>query len=162
MRRDQPYECYAKVQFQVPLGKNGDCYDRYILRVEEMRQSLAIILQTINLMPTGLTKLDNFKLATDKRRQLKQSMQAVISHFKLFSTGFPVKKNEAYTAVETPKGEFGVYLISNDTSCPQRSKIRSTGLSHLQALPVMAVQHYLADLVTIIGTQDIVFGEIDR
>jgi len=162
LRRDHAYEAYTKVNFAVPLGKDGDCYDRYILRIEEMRQSLSIIFQILNIMPVGLVKPDDFKLASVSRQQLKSSMQALIHHFKLFSSGFPVKKNEAYTSIETPKGEFGVYLVADGTSCPYRSKIRSTGLAHLQGLSVMVVQHYLADLVTVIGTQDIVFGEIDR
>jgi len=146
----------------VPLGKDGDCLDRYLLRVEEMRQSLFIIMQVLNTLPAGLIKPDDFKVAPVSRKQFKESMQAVIHHFKFFSTGFTVGKNEAYTGIETPKGELGVYLIADGTSCPYRVKIRSTGLAHLQGLPVMVVQHYLADLVTVIGTQDIVFGEIDR
>jgi NADH dehydrogenase (ubiquinone) Fe-S protein 2 len=162
LRRDQPYEAYSHVNFNVPLGKDGDCFDRYGLRIEEMRQSLAIIIQILNILPKGLIKADDFKTAPVSRRQFKESMQAVIHHFKLFSSGFVVPKNESYTSIETPKGEFGVYLIADGTSRPYRSKIRSTGLAHLQGLSVMVVQHYLADLVTVIGTQDIVFGEIDR
>lgn len=127
-----------------------------------MRQSLSIIVQMLNILPTGLIKSDNFKVTSVSRAQFKESMQAVIQHFKFFSAGFSVGKNEAYTGLETPKGEFGVYLVSDGTSCPYRVKIRSAGLAHLQGLPVMVVQHYLADLVTVIGTQDIVFGEIDR
>lgn len=162
LRLTNPYEIYRDVQFAVPVGKNGDCYDRYLIRVEEMRQSIKIIHQCLNKIPLGPIKVENNKLVPPSRALMKKSMEALIHHFKLYSEGFKVQKNEAYTATEAPKGEFGVYLMSDDTNRPFRCKIKAPGFLHLQGLTFMAQNHLLADVVTIIGTQDIVFGEVDR
>lgn len=162
IRRDQPYEIYDQLDFKVPVGTYGDCYDRYFLRVEEMRQSLNIIEQCLNLMPTGPIKADNQKITPPSRLQMKQSMEALIHHFKLYSEGFTVPAGEAYTAIEAPKGEFGVFIASNGTSRPYRCKIKAPGFLHLQGLDFMTQGHLIADVVTAIGTQDIVFGEVDR
>ena len=162
LRRDQPYEIYDQLDFKVPVGTRGDCYDRYFLRVEEMRQSLHIINQCLNLMPAGPVKADNQKIAPPSRLQLKQSMEALIHHFKLYTEGYLVPANETYTAVEAPKGEFGVYLVSNGSSRPYRCKVKAPGFLHLQGLDFMTQGHLIADVVTTIGTQDIVFGEVDR
>lgn len=162
LRRDQPYEIYDQLDFRVPVGTRGDCYDRYFLRVEEMRQSLSIINQCLNLMPTGPIKADNQKVTPPSRLQLKQSMEAVIHHFKLYTEGYTVPAGESYTAVEAPKGEFGVFLISNGTTRPYRCKVKAPGFLHLQGLDFMTQGHLIADVVTAIGTQDIVFGEVDR
>jgi NADH dehydrogenase (ubiquinone) Fe-S protein 2 len=162
LRKTQPYDVYDKIDFQIPVGKRGDCYDRYIIRVEEMRQSIRIIMQCLNEMPTGIIKTDDRKITAPSRSQLKQSMESLIHHFKLYTEGFTVPAGETYTAVEAPKGEFGVYLVSNGTNRPYRCKIRAPGFAHLQGLDFMAKNHMLADVVTIIGTQDIVFGEVDR
>jgi len=162
LRKSQPYEIYSKLNFVIPLGTKGDCYERYIMRVEEMRASISIILQAISLLPLGLVKIDNYKIFTPSRDLLKNSMEAVIHHFKLASEGFKVPAGETYLATEAPKGEFGVYLISNGSERPYRCKIKAPGFAHLQALNDMVKGHMIADVVTIIGTQDIVFGEIDR
>ena len=162
LRRDQPYEIYDQLQFDVPVGTRGDCYDRYFLRVEEMRQSLRIISQCLNKMPVGPIKADNQKITPPSRLQLKQSMEALIHHFKLYTEGYVVPSGESYTAVEAPKGEFGVYLVSNGTSRPYRCKVKAPGFLHLQGLDFMTQGHLIADVVTTIGTQDIVFGEVDR
>ena len=162
LRKTQSYDCYDKVQFEVPVGTRGDCYDRYLIRMEEMRQSLRIIIQCLNQMPTGMIKTDDRKITPPSRTQMKQSMESLIHHFKLYSEGFTVPASETYTGVEAPKGEFGVYLVSNGTNKPYRCKIRAPGFAHLQGLDFMAKNHMLADVVTIIGTQDIVFGEVDR
>lgn len=162
LRRDQPYEVYDQLQFDVPVGTRGDCYDRYFLRVEEMRQSLRIISQCLNKMPAGPIKADNQKITPPSRLQLKQSMEALIHHFKLYTEGYVVPAGESYTAVEAPKGEFGVYLVSNGTSRPYRCKVKAPGFLHLQGLDFMTQGHLIADVVTTIGTQDIVFGEVDR
>lgn len=162
IRRDQPYEIYDQLNFKVPVGTYGDCYDRYFLRIEEMRQSLRIIEQCLNLMPTGPIKADNQKITPPSRLQMKQSMEALIHHFKLYSEGFTVPAGETYTAIEAPKGEFGVFLASNGTSRPYRCKIKAPGFLHLQGLDFMTQGHLIADVVTAIGTQDIVFGEVDR
>lgn len=162
LRRDQPYEIYDQLQFDVPVGTRGDCYDRYFLRVEEMRQSLRIISQCLNKMPAGPIKADNQKITPPSRLQLKQSMEALIHHFKLYTEGYVVPSGESYTAVEAPKGEFGVYLVSNGTSRPYRCKVKAPGFLHLQGLDFMTQGHLIADVVTTIGTQDIVFGEVDR
>jgi len=162
LRRDQPYEIYSYLDFRVPVGTRGDCYDRYFLRIEEMRQSLDIINQCLNLIPRGPIKADNQKIVPPSRLQLKQSMEALIHHFKLYSQGYLVPSGEAYTAIEAPKGEFGVYLVSNGTSRPYRCKIKAPGFLHLQGLDFMTQGHLIADVVTTIGTQDIVFGEVDR
>ncbi len=162
LRKAQPYEVYDQVEFDVPVGKNGDCYDRYLVRVEEMRQSLRIILQCLNQMPNGVVKSDDKKLTPPSRSHMKQSMESLIHHFKLYTEGFNVPAGETYTAIEAPKGEFGVFLVSDGTHKPYRCKIRAPGFAHLQALDFMSKHHMLADVVTIIGTQDIVFGEVDR
>jgi NADH dehydrogenase (ubiquinone) Fe-S protein 2 len=162
LRRDQPYDIYSQLDFKVPVGTRGDCYDRYFLRVEEMRQSLNIIAQCLNQMPAGPVKSDNQKVVPPSRLQLKQSMEALIHHFKLYTEGYIVPSGESYTAIEAPKGEFGVYLVSNGTSRPYRCKIKAPGFLHLQGLDFMTQGHLIADVVTTIGTQDIVFGEVDR
>jgi len=162
LRKSQPYEVYSELNFQIPVGNCGDCYDRYLLRVEEMRQSLTIIEQCLKLMPIGSIKSTNFKVTPPSRSEMKTSMESVIHHFKFFSEGPVIPYGETYTATEAPKGEFGVYLISNNTEKPYRCKIKAPGFGHLQALNEMAQNHMIADVVTIIGTQDIVFGEVDR
>ncbi|GAQ93822.1 NADH dehydrogenase subunit 7 (mitochondrion) [Klebsormidium nitens] len=162
LRKASPYDVYDQLDFDVPVGTRGDCYDRYCIRVEEMRQSLRIIVQCLNMMPTGLIKTDDRKISPPSRAQMKQSMESVIHHFKLYTEGAHVPEGETYTAVEAPKGEFGVYLVSNGTNRPYRCKIRAPGFAHLQGLDFMSKHHMLADVVTIIGTQDIVFGEVDR
>lgn len=162
LRKTQPYEVYNELNFSVPLGTNGDCFDRYILRIEEMRQSLKIIKQCLNSMPNGAIKVDNYKISVPSRAVIKSSMESLIHHFKLFTSGIIINPNESYTAVEAPKGEFGVYLAVNKSNKAYRCKIRSPGFAHLQGLDYMAYNHFLADVTTIIGTQDIVFGEIDR
>ncbi len=162
LRKTQPYEVYDRMKFNIPVGTRGDCYDRYLIRVQEMRESLRIIMQTINEMPQGCIRLDDRKITPPTRDQMKQSMESLIHHFKFYTSGFVVPAGETYTAVEAPKGEFGVYLVSNGTSRPYRCKIRAPGFAHLQGLDFMARNHMLSDVVTIIGTQDIVFGEVDR
>jgi len=162
LRRDNPYEIYDQLNFNVPVGTKGDCYDRYFLRVEEMRQSLNIIGQCLNLMPAGPIKSDNQKVAAPSRLQIKQSMESLIQHFKLHTEGSPVPSGETYAAVEAPKGEFGVFSVANSTSRLYRCKIKAPGFLHLQGLDFMTQGHMLADVVTAIGTQDIVFGEVDR
>jgi NADH dehydrogenase (ubiquinone) Fe-S protein 2 len=162
LRKQFPYEIYNLVQFDIPVGTTGDCYDRYLIRVEEMRQSLRIIAQCLNALPEGLYRVDNQKLIPPRRFLLKNSMEALIHHFKLYSEGFCVPSGDVFSVLEAPKGEFGVYLIANAESKPFRCKIKSPGFLHLQGLDFMAKNHLLADVVTIIGTQDIVFGEVDR
>lgn len=162
LRKNQPYEVYDKMEFNVPVGTNGDCYDRYLIRMQEMRESLKIIQQCLNEMPLGPIKLDDHKITPPSRSDMKQSMESLIHHFKLYTEGMIVPAGETYTATEAPKGEFGVYLVSNGTNRPYRCKIKSPGFGHLQALDFMAKGHMVADVVTIIGTQDIVFGEVDR
>ena len=162
IRKDQPYEIYEELNFRIPVGQNGDSYDRYKIRMEEMRQSLAIIDQIINNIPGGPVKTDNQKIIGNSRATVKNSMEALIHHFKLYTEGFIVPAHEIYTAIEAPKGEFGVFLISDNTSKPYRCKIKAPGFLHLQGINKMAKNHLLADVVTIIGTQDIVFGEVDR
>ena len=162
LRKTQPYDVYDKMHFDVPVGTRGDCYDRYLIRIEEMRQSLRIIMQCLNEMPQGMIKVDDRKITPPSRSQMKHSMESLIHHFKLYTEGFVVPAGETYTAVEAPKGEFGVYLVSNGTNKPYRCKIRAPGFAHLQGIDFMARNHMLADVVTIIGTQDIVFGEVDR
>ena len=162
LRKTQPYDVYSQLSFQVPVGTHGDCYDRYLIRIEEMRQSLRLILECLNKLPSGVIKSDDRKISVPSRAQIKQSMESLISHFKLYTEGFTVPAGETYTVVEAPKGEFGVYLVSNGTSKPYRCKIRAPGFAHLQGLDFMSKQHMLADVVTIIGTMDIVFGECDR
>lgn len=162
LRKTQPYDVYGELDFQVPVGSRGDCYDRYLIRLEEMRQSVRIIMQCLNEMPRGMVRSNDRKLNPPARSQMKQSMESLIHHFKLYTEGFTVPAGETYTAVEAPKGEFGVYLVSNGSNRPYRCKIRAPGFAHLQGLDVMSRNHMLADVVTIIGTQDIVFGEVDR
>ena len=162
LRKTQPYDVYSKMDFQVPVGSRGDCYDRYLIRVEEMRQSLRIILQCLQEMPQGEIKTDDRKITPPSRTHMKTSMESLIHHFKHYTEGFTVPAGETYTSVEAPKGEFGVYLVSNGTNRPYRCKIRAPGFAHLQGIDFMAKNHMLADVVTIIGTQDIVFGEVDR
>ena len=162
LRKSQPYEVYDQLDFNVPVGSNGDCYDRYLIRVFEMKQSLRIIEQCLNSMPSGLIKSSDNKLTPPSRKNMKQSMESLIHHFKIYTQGFVVPFNEVYAASEAPKGEFGVYLVSNNTNRPYRCKIKAPGFAHLQALDFMSKGHLIADVVTIIGTQDIVFGEVDR
>lgn len=162
LRKSQPYEIYTSLKFDIPVGITGDCFDRYLIRINEMKQSLRIIAQCVNSIPYGLIKTDDNKLCPPTKIELKQSMEAVIHHFKIYTTGINIPSNETYTATEAPKGEFGVYLISNNTNKPYRCKIKAPGFAHLQSLNNMSKGHLLADIVTIIGTQDIVFGEIDR
>jgi len=162
LRKSQPYEIYDKMKFNVPIGTNGDSYDRYLVRIVEMRESLKIIEQCLEQIPTGIIKSSDKKFTPPSRKNLKQSMESLIHHFKLYTQGFVVPYSETYTASEAPKGEFGVYLISNNTNRPYRCKIKAPGFAHLQALNFMSKGHLIADVVTIIGTQDIVFGEVDR
>ena len=162
LRKTQPYEIYNLINFDVPVGTNGDCYDRYLIRLLEMRESCKIILQCINTLPTGPIKTNNYKYISPSKQKIKQSMEHLIHHFKFYSEGFNIVNNSTYTTIEAPKGEFGVYLISNNSNKPYRCKIKSPGFAHLQALNFMCQNHLIADVVTIIGTQDIVFGEIDR
>ncbi|ASI47676.1 MAG: NADH-quinone oxidoreductase subunit D [Anaplasma ovis] len=162
LRKSQPYEIYETLDFKIPVGSNGDCYDRYLVRMAEMRESISIIRQCLNSVPEGPVKTDDRKIAPPRREELKYSMEALIHHFKLFSEGYKVPKGEAYVAVEAPKGEFGVYIVSDGTNKPYRCRIRAPGFAHLQAIDAMARGHMLADLTAIIGSLDIVFGEIDR
>ena len=162
LRKSQPYECYSDFEFKIPVGKNGDCYDRYLCRVEELRESIKIIKDCIKRMPLGPIKSIDGKISPPKKEDLKNSMEALIHHFKLFSEGFRVPKGEIYTAVEAPKGEFGVYLISDGSNKPYKCKIRAPGFSHLQAMDYLLKGHMLADVPAVLGSLDIVFGEIDR
>ena len=162
LRRSQPYECYQDLDFKIPVGKNGDCYDRYLCRIEEMRESIKIMKQCIKNMPKGIVKSLDGKISPPKKEDLKQSMEALIHHFKLFTEGYRVPKGEIYTAVEAPKGEFGVYLIADGSNKPYRCKIRAPGFSHLQAMDYLIKGHMLADVPAVLGSLDIVFGEVDR
>ena len=162
LRKSQPYAIYDEINFDVPIGKNGDCYDRYLLRVEEMKQSVKIIRQVLDNIPKGSVIINDSRFSPPKREEMKHSMEALINHFKLFTEGVRVPAGEVYTAVEAPKGEFGVYLVSDGSSKPYRCKIRAPGFSHLQGLDFMTKGHMLADLVACIATLDVVFGEIDR
>ena len=162
LRKNSPYEIYPSLDFSIPVGYNGDCYDRYLVRVEEMRQSIIIIEQCLKFIQEGLVQTLNYKYVAPSRKEMKRSMEAVIHHFKFFTEGLIIPAGETYAAAEAPKGEFGVYLISNNTDKPFRCKIKAPGFAHLQALGDMSFGHMIADVVTIIGTQDIVFGEIDR
>lgn len=164
VRKKQPYEVYDRVDFDIPVGVNGDCYDRYLVRVEEMRQSNRIVRQCVEWLRKnpGPVITDNHKVAPPSRVEMKTNMEELIHHFKLFTEGMHVPEGEAYAAVEHPKGEFGIYVISDGANKPYRLKIRAPGFAHLAALDEMAKGHMIADAVTIIGTQDIVFGEIDR
>jgi NADH dehydrogenase (ubiquinone) Fe-S protein 2 len=162
LRKNNPYEIYDKLDFCIPVGKNGDCYDRYLIRVYEMYESLNIIKQCLKAMPVGLIKSKDNKVIPPERADMKYSMESLIHHFKLYSEGFNVLENETYACVEAPKGEFGVYLVADGSNKPYRCKIKAPGFLHLQSLNSMSKGHMIADVVTIIGTQDIVFGEIDR
>lgn len=162
LRKNRPYEIYSKIPFDVPVGTHGDCYDRFLIRVEEMRQSIKIIKYVLDNMPQGIIKCDDKKIIPPARANMKHSMEALIHHFKLYSEGFAVKTDEVYYAIEAPKGEFGVFVLSDGTNRPSRCRIKAPGFLHLQGLDFMARGHLIADVVTIIGTQDIVFGEVDR
>lgn len=162
LRKYQPYEIYNRLNFYVPFSTYGDCYDRFLLRVEEMRQSIFLILQCLEEMPNGPFKISDQKLAHTTRRQMKQSMESLINHFKYYTEGFSVPFGDTYVATEAPKGEFGAYIVANNTNKPYRAKFKSPGFMHLQFLPVVSKGHMIADVVTIIGTLDLVFGEIDR
>jgi NADH-quinone oxidoreductase subunit D len=162
LRRAQPYDVYDKIEFDVPVGKHGDCYDRYLVRIYEMRQSLSIIRQCIENLPDGPVIVDDRKVAPPRRSEMKQSMEALIHHFKLYTEGYRVPAGETYTAVEAPKGEFGVYLVADGSNKPYRCKIRAPGFAFMQGLDFMSKGHMLADVVAIIGSMDIVFGEVDR
>ncbi|WP_341815500.1 MULTISPECIES: NADH-quinone oxidoreductase subunit D [unclassified Wolbachia] len=162
LRKSQPYEIYDQLDFDIPIGQNGDCYDRYLVRMAEIRQSISLVKQCIEKMPEGPIKTEDRKISPPPRAEMKESMEAVIHHFKLYSEGYHVPEGEAYVAVEAPKGEFGVYIVSDGTNRPYRCRIRAPGFAHLQALDFMAKGHMLADIAAIIGSLDIVFGEIDR
>ncbi|KAF0119073.1 MAG: NADH-quinone oxidoreductase subunit D [Rhodospirillaceae bacterium] len=162
LRKAQPYEVYAELDFDIPVGRTGDAYDRYLVRVEEMRQSVRLMKQCLEKMPSGAVRTDNQKVSPPRREEMKQSMEALIHHFKLFSEGFHVPAGEVYVATEAPKGEFGVYLVADGTNRPYRCAIRSPGYVHLSAMDVLTTGHMLADVTAIIGSLDVVFGEIDR
>jgi NADH-quinone oxidoreductase subunit D len=162
LRKAQPYDAYDKVEFDVPVGKHGDCYDRYVVRMFELRESVKIIKQCLQQMPPGPVRVDDSKIAPPPRAEMKQSMEALIHHFKLYTEGYHVPKGETYTASEAPKGEFGVFLVSDGTNRPYRCKIRAPGFASLSAMDFLAKGHMLADVVAIIGSLDIVFGEVDR
>jgi NADH-quinone oxidoreductase subunit D len=162
LRKAQPCDVYERMEFDVPVGKNGDCYDRYLVRMEEMRQSLRIIRQCLAEMPAGPVLSEDRKYTPPSRGEMKRSMEALIHHFKLYTEGYHVPAGETYTAVEAPKGEFGVYLIADGTNRPYRCKIRAPGFAHLQAIDYVCKGHMLADSVAVLGSMDIVFGEIDR
>ena len=162
LRKVQPYDIYSKLEFNVPIRANGDCFDRYIIRIYEMRESIKLIEQCLNQLPIGVIKTTDSKVTPPSRFLLKSSMESLIHHFKMFTEGITIPKNEAYIASEAPKGEFGVFLVANNSNRPFRCKIKSPGFNHLQGLDFMSKNHLIADVVTIIGTQDIVFGEVDR
>ena len=164
LRKTQPYDVYDKMDFDIPVGATGDCYDRYLVRVEEMRQSNRIIEQCVDWLSKneGPVKVDDFKLTNPPRATIKDDMESLIHHFKFFSEGYHVPAGEVYAAVEHPKGELGVYIVSDGSNKPYRIKVRASGFAHLQSMDYMCRGHMLADVVTILGTQDIVFGEVDR
>ena len=162
LRKSQPYDCYQDFNFKIPIGKNGDCYDRYLCRIEEMRQSIEIIKNCIDKMPSGPIKNIDRKITPPSKKDLKRSMESLIHHFKLFSEGYRVPEGKIYTAVEAPKGEFGVFLISDGSNKPYKCKIRAPGFSHLQAMDYLMKGHMLADVPAVLGSLDLVFGEIDR
>jgi NADH-quinone oxidoreductase subunit D len=164
LRRSQPYEIYNELEFKIPVGKNGDCYDRYLCRIEEMREATKIMLQCIKLLrqTSGPVLPENSKFAPPRRAEMKTSMEALIHHFKLYTEGFHVPAGEVYAAVEAPKGEFGVYVVSDGSNKPHRVKIRAPGFPHLEAMDYMCRGHMLADVSAVLGSLDIVFGEIDR
>jgi NADH:ubiquinone oxidoreductase subunit D len=157
-----PYEIYSKLEFKVPFSFNGDCYDRYLLRIEELRQSNCILLQVLNSFPEGLIKTENYKIISPSKLETKKLMESLIHHFKLYSSGIIINTGETYVGVEAPKGEFGVFLIADGSEIPFRCKIRAPGFAHLQSMNYLSKGYLIADVVTIIGTLDIVFGEIDR
>ena len=162
LRRSQPYDKYAEVEFDIPVGRNGDCYDRYLVRLAEMRESVKIIKQCLAKMKPGPIKVQDRKFTPPTRGEMKRSMEALIHHFKLYTEGYHVPAGSTYSVVESPKGEFGVYLVADGTNKPYRCKIRSTGFAFLQATDYMSKRHLLADVCAIVGSMDIVFGEIDR
>ncbi len=164
LRKKQPYEVYDRMDFDIPVGVTGDCYDRYLVRVEEMRQSVRIVLQCVDWLRTnpGPIMLDNHKVRAPRREEMKEDMEALIHHFKFFTEGYCVPAGETYAAIEAPKGELGVYLVSDGANKPYRLKVRAPGFAHLASLDEMVRGHMLADVVAVIGTQDIVFGEVDR
>lgn len=162
LRKAEPYDVYDRMDFDIPVGKNGDCYDRYLIRLEEMRQSLRIMKQCLQQMPDGPVRTEDSKVAPPRRAEMKQSMEALIHHFKLYTEGYHVPAGETYTAVEAPKGEFGVYLVSDGGNKPYRCKIRAPGFAFMQATDFLGKGHMLADLVAIVGSMDVVFGEVDR
>ena len=162
LRKSQPYECYDQLDFKIPIGKNGDCYDRYLCRIDEMRESVKIINQCLVNIPKGPIKTLDGKISFPSKKEIKESMEALIHHFKLFTEGFHVEKDEVYLAVEAPKGEFGVYLISDGSNIPYKCKIRAPGFSHLQAMDYLIKGHMLADVPAVLASLDLVFGEIDR
>lgn len=162
LRKAEPYDVYELMDFDIPVGLTGDCFARYLVRIEEMRQSNRIIRQCLKEMPDGPVRLQDHKITPPRRGEMKRSMEALIHHFKLSTEGFHVPAGETYTATESPKGEFGVFLIADGTHKPYRCKIRGTGFAHLQAMDAMSKGHMLADAVAIIGSIDVVFGEIDR
>ena len=162
LRKSQPYDVYDRLEFDIPVGTNSDCYDRFVVRVKEVYESAKIMKQCLAQMPGGPICSDDRKVSPPKRAEMKQSMEALIHHFKLYTEGYHVPAGESYTAVEAPKGEFGVYLVSDGTNKPYRCKIRAPGFAHLQATDFLCKGHLLADSVAIIGSLDIVFGEIDR
>lgn len=162
LRITSPYENYENFSFNIPVGRHGDCYDRYLIRIQEMRESIKIIQQAIEAIPNGPIKISNNKYTTTSRAKMKTQMENLIHHFKYYSEGFKLPEGWSYSAVEAPKGETGVFLESDGTNKPTRCHVKSPGLLHLQALNFMATGHSLADLVAIIGTQDLVFGEVDR
>jgi NADH-quinone oxidoreductase subunit D len=166
LRKAQPYECYSELDFDIPIGKNGDCFDRYLIRMEEMRQSTKIMKQCLEKLRSaegrGLVAVDDNKIVPPKRAEMKRSMEALIHHFKLYTEGYHVPAGEAYAAVEAPKGEFGVYVVADGTNKPYKCKIRAPGFAHLQAMDFLCKGHLLADVSAILGSIDIVFGEVDR
>jgi len=162
LRKAQPYDCYEELDFDVPIGKRGDCFDRYLVRIEEMRQCLHIMRQCIERMPDGSIVVENHKVTPPRRGEMKRSMEALIHHFKLYTEGYHVPPGETYTAVEAPKGEFAVFLVSDGSNRPYRCKIRAPGFAHLAAMDFLCKGHMLADSVAILGSIDIVFGEVDR
>jgi len=162
IRRMFPYEIYSSLYFNIPIGKNGDCYDRFLIRLYEMRESIYIIEQCINNINIGLIHSIDRKIISPSKNNIKYSMEALIHHFKLFTEGFKIKADDTYICTEAPKGEFGIYIMTDNTNKPYRCKIKAPGFFHLQGLHNMVRNHLLADVVTVIGTQDIVFGEVDR
>ena len=166
LRKAQPYECYAEMDFDIPIGKNGDCFDRYLIRMEEMRQSVLIMRQCIAKLRAadgqGPVVVEDHKISPPRRGEMKRSMEALIHHFKLYTEGFHVPEGEVYAAVEAPKGEFGVYLVADGSNKPYKCKIRAPGFAHLQAMDFICRGHLLADVSAILGSLDIVFGEVDR